>query len=167
MRKLSLFILASFFTFAFGVASADVKIGVFNLNQVLQNDPNVKVAQEKLKNDFSPAGKKLIETRDALAKDIDALRSMPLVQKNERKDLTDKIVKEDKDFRDQQVKFQNDLTQAQNTALQAILERIKNIVNKIAKRQGLNLVLTESNVAYSETAMDITDQVSKELKEVK
>lgn len=167
MKKLSLFIFASFFAFVFGNAFAEVKIGVFNLNLVLQNDPNVKVAQEKLKNDFSPAGKKLIEARDTLAKDIDSLRNMPLVQKNERKDLTDKIVKEDKDFRDQQVKFQNDLIQAQNTALQTVLERIKNIVNKIAKRQGLNLVLTESNVAYSDTAMDITEQVSKELKDAK
>ena len=165
MKKLWLFLISGvlFFGLVGVVSAATLKIGVVDLHRVLQNDPQVKVEQNKIKRQFGPQEKKLIAMRKNLLGEVSVLRKAKVINKHKKTILTRNIVANQRKLRSMEVKFHQAFVTAQNKALAKVLGNVKFAIKKVAKREQLSIVLDQTSVIYSGSAVDITNQVIKVL----
>jgi outer membrane protein len=166
MKKLLSIIVAGFFLATFSpVFAANLNVGVVNVQKVLQGYSKVAQMENKLKGQFSPEQAKMQATNKQISDEIAKFnRDSTVMKQADKKAAQDRIVKEQNDFRNQQVDFQKKFFAARDEAMQSLLSDVKNAVAKIAAKKHLNLVLVEANVAYSDSSLDITSDVSAALK---
>lgn len=166
MKKILLFISALAMIASISIASAaNLKVGVLDVQKVMQQIPQVTAMQKKLKKQFSPQTKKITTTQNQLRADLTKFNKNRLVMKDsDKKALKKKIIKGQDDLRNLQINFQQQLMAAQRKAMQSILNDVEGAVNSIAKSENLDLVLTKASIAYNDDNMDITNQVVKKLK---
>jgi outer membrane protein len=166
MKKLLGLIVAGFFLATVStVFAADSKVGVVDVQKVLQGYSKVAQMETKLKNQFGPEQQKMQATSKEISDEIAKFnRDSSVMKQADKKAAQDKIVKQQNDFRNQQVDFQKKFFMARDEAMQALLNDVKAAVAKVAAKEHFNLVLAKANVAYNDAGLDITDKVSKELK---
>lgn len=166
MKKIVLLVLSIGLLLGFSIARADnLKVGVLDVQKVMQNSPQVSAMQAKLKKQFAPQEKKITTAQKQLKADFGKYNRNKAVMKDaDKKTLQKKILAEQSSLRDLQVKFQQQLIAAQRESMQSILKDIEDAVNDVAKDQKLDLVLTKASVAYNNPDLDVTDKVIKKLK---
>jgi len=64
-------------------------------------------------------------------------------------------------YQDLKTHLQNELSTKQQEMTQSVLDEIKVIVNKVAAKDGVDMVVQSSDVVYMKTDMDLTDEVLK------
>lgn len=167
MKKVVLFIsvLAMFVGLNVAFAADNLKIGVVDVQEMMQKIPQVTAMQKQLQSKFKPQTKKITAMQRQLQADLTKFNKNRSVMKNtDKKKMQKKIVDEQNKLRTIQIDFQKQAMNAQKKAMQSILSDVEAAVKKIAKDQNLNLVLTKASIAYNDDDMDITDKVIKELK---
>jgi Skp family chaperone for outer membrane proteins len=70
-----------------------------------------------------------------------------------------------KAFQDQESQIQNDLASKEQEMTQNLLGEIKALVAKIAKNDGVDLVLDGDKTVYAKDATDLTEEVLKSYKD--
>ncbi|MSP53101.1 MAG: OmpH family outer membrane protein [Gammaproteobacteria bacterium] len=146
-------------------ASADIKIGVLDLQAVLQQSPQVQSADVKFRKEFSPREQKIKAQADALQTEVDQLnRNAAVMSAVEQGKTKDKIAKDQDNLQQAQAQFQQDVQTAQGKAMQQILTQIKTVVATLAAQNGYDLVVQKSSVVYSKDEYDVTALVIKQLK---
>ncbi|MFH2107380.1 MAG: OmpH family outer membrane protein [Chrysiogenia bacterium] len=152
------FALVALTTFVF----AEVKIGIINPQEVLQNSVKGKEAIERLKSMQLSKQKKY----EAMQKEIEALEKevmSPALNQDARdrktQDLQNKRV-EVKRFAED---AQKESMAAQQKEFESIQRDLMPLIEKIAKAEGFSLILdlNTAGVTYFEPAIDITDKVVK------
>ena|SRR3990167_8680011 len=165
MKKLLLILISSVFALtALGATTtaSSFKIGVMNLQEVIQQSPQLNTIKADLKKQFDSKEKEIVGSQKTLQDDIDNLHKNSSVMKTaERNALQDKIAKEQQQLQSMQMAFQQQYIAARDKALSSLFEHIKTIVDGIAKKQGFNLILTNEPVAYADDNLNITDEVVK------
>lgn len=145
-------------------ASAETKIGVIRTPVILQNAPQIKAADAKMKSEFEKREKDLDAERSKLQDDIqkfqrDADSMSPQQRTNAQNDLNTRKT----NFDLKQRQFSED-AQGRNQELRRdVLEQVNKAIEAVAKEQGFDLVLQDP--AYAAPAIDVTDQVLKKLAE--
>ncbi len=168
MKKL-LIIMCSLIGLCLGsnVLAAEIRIGVLDLNKVMQASPQVTAAQAALKAQFEPRSKEITAKQDILKKEIEDFNTR---NGNKAKlDMAQQKVKEgilddQKKLQDMAASFQKDFVAQQNKTMQVVLNKIQDVVNKVAHEKQLNLVITKISTAYNDANLEITDDVMMELK---
>jgi len=145
-------------------AANGAKIGVFNLQTVLQQTPQLKAVQNKLRAKFAARNNDMIAQQKQLMADISKLRSLPVTQNNARSDLQVKIINESSNLRAKRTLLERDLLVARNQSLQAMMRKIRGKAKVVANKKGLDLVLANTNVAYSADNTDVTRDLIRALK---
>ena len=144
-------------------AADNPKIGVVSIDLLLQQAPQVKAANDELKNRFSPRKDKL----DSLEQEIkesqdkfkrDELVMTPKQSEETRKQIIDKV----QDYRRQEETLAQELNTARNQALAEFRSEIREVLDAIAEEEKYDLILTDG-VAFFSKKMDITDKVLKKL----
>lgn len=144
--------------------AADTKIGVINLQQLLQQLPQMKQISADMKKQFGDREKKIVDAEDQLKKDADSYKRNGAVMSAKDKQATeDKLMKQQQELQQMQISFQRDFQTAQNKAIDDLLSKIKVVVEKVAAQNQLNLVLINASVAYADKNLDITDPVLKQM----
>jgi outer membrane protein len=144
--------------------AADAKIGVINMQDLLQKLPQMKRIGDDLKKQFGDKQKQLFATQDAFKKDAEKFRRDSAVMSDKDKQATeDKLYKQQQDLQQMQSEMQHDYMTAQNKQVDALMANIKAIVEKIATQNNFDLVFVNASVAYSKKDMDITAQVLKDM----
>ncbi len=165
MKKLVLFAGA---LLMFGFSSlvlAETKMVVLDINKVIASLPHLKDVQADLKKKFDPRGQELINMQNIFRSNLDKYRQNNVYLKGEElKKEQQKIIDENKKVQAVRTSLQKDLVTAQNQALTPILQQIKVVVDKIAQTQKIDLVITRNSAAYFNPQIDITDQVTSEMK---
>ena len=166
MKKLFIGVAALVFAFvSISSFAADSKIGIVNVQQVLEKSGQMQALNNKLKAQFEPRAKKLEADSKTFEKNIENFKKNSTVMNaDKRKAAEENLAKERANIEQQQIALQRDSVVAQNKSLQNLLDKVKSIVNKIAVKNKLNLVLTNASVAYSSGELDITKQVADQLK---
>jgi len=150
------------FLFATSAAMAkDFTVATVDLQKLFKAYPGTAKAQKKF---------------DALAKDKKAELSssetiLTKLQKElkDSDDLTEKqktakqkqFQDEAQTYQDLKTHLQNELSTKQQEMTQTVLDEIKVIVNKVAAKDGVDMVVQSSDVVYMKTDMDLTDEVLK------
>jgi outer membrane protein len=152
-------------TVSSNVFAAEFKVGVVDVQKVLQSYSKVSQVEDRLKKQFGPEQDKMQATNKQITDEITKFnRDGAVMKQADKKVAQDRIMKEQNDFRNQQVDFQKKFFMARDTAMQSLLDDVKTAVSKVAAREHFNLVLAKTNVAYNDDSLDVTALVIKELK---
>lgn len=165
-------LLSSFLLFGslFAMASVHAEgtlgaVATVDVQEVLQNAPQVNAMKEKLKSEFASRQNQLMDGQKKLKADIDKLQAEHAKMDKKAVDsLQKQIETEQHDIQTKQLAFQKDLFAAQDKALQSLLEQIKTKVEEVAKQKQLDYVFVKNTVAYSKSKNDITADVLKLMK---
>ena len=150
--------------FVGNVSYADLKIGVINMNAVLEKTPQMEKVKKRFDTKFGARGKQL-ETQ---GKDIQALEEKlnreastmsESVKNNLAKDFQAKV----RDFKKAQQEFNEDINANRNEELGKLQRGIVEVASGIAKDEDFDFLLLSDVVVYKKEQFDITEQVVKKL----
>ncbi len=166
MKRLSGLVLAA----TLAVVSANLfadgsRIGVVDLQKIMQTSAQMKSIQEKLEKEFKPRRDKLIAMEETLKKDMENFkRDTAIMSQSQRKDLEKKIVGEQQQFERDGQQYQQELSTAHNEAMEAFYTKIRAAISKIAEREKYDLVLQKDAAPFSVDKLDVTAKVMQEIK---
>lgn len=169
MRKLLLSIITAATLFMAGSALAapagtNLKIGVMDVNTILQKSPQIAAINNQLTKDFKPRQDKIVAAQKDLQAEVDKLNKNANVMNDaDRNKLQDQIIADKANVQGMAISFQRDLQQAQSKSMQDFMAQLTTIVNDVAKKGGYDLILQRAGVPYANNSLDVTAQVLQEL----
>ena len=159
-RKSNIILIVCFFSLLWldSVNAADVaKIGVANMQRVLETSNAGKSAQEQIKKqkdqmeqELKQKGGEIEELRKQLERDSMVMSK----EKREEKDREIRIKLND--FKSLQKRYRTQL-------VNQLLKDVSTLVEEIGKKEGYLLIINNTGVMYSPGSINITDRLIKEL----
>jgi outer membrane protein len=145
--------------------SADpVKIGVVDLQKILETSNSGKAAQNELKvqrdkmqADMKQRGNEIQEIESRMQREAMVMSK----ETREEKEREHRI--KVSDFQALQRKYQSDLQEVERKLMGKLQSEITSLVSDIAKKDGYLLVISNIGVIYSLPSTDITDRLIQEL----
>lgn len=166
-RKFNIILIVCFFSlFWLGSANAaDVaKIGVANLQRVLETSNQGKSAQEEIKKqkdqmelELKQKGSEIEELRKQL--ELDSM----VMSKEKREEKEREIRIKINDFKSLEKRYRAQLQNLEKKLVNALLKEVSSLVEEIGKKEGYLLIINNTGVLYSPNSINITDQLIKEL----
>jgi outer membrane protein len=166
-RKFNILLMVCFFSLLWinSVNAADVaKIGVANLQRVLETSNPGKSAQEEIKQqkdkmeqELKQKGGEIEELRKQLERD-----SM-VMSKEKREEKEREVRIKLNDFKSLQKRYRTQLQNLEKKLVNELLKNVSNLVEEIGKKEGYLLIINNTGVMYSPGSIDITDRLIKEL----
>ena len=147
-------------------AFAEAKIAAIRSNELVQQSPQFKASQEKMKqeferraNDLEAEAKKFGEDIKGFQKEAELLSAADRAKKE--KDLNTRKI--DLEYKTRQ--FQEERTTRERQLFAEMMGKIKTVIEQLAKEKGISLVI--ENPVYAEAGLDVTDEVLKRLQTAK
>ena len=160
MKKIALFL---GLLLAANVSYAELKIGVVNIPAVLERAPQAEKAKKRLEVKFSgrekqlqKAAKEIQTMEEKLAKDA------AVMSETDKANMEKELFNKKRDAKRLQQEFSEDFNASRNEELGKLQKHIIETINKIAREQNFDLLLTEG-VIYANQKIDITSQVQQSL----
>lgn len=145
-------------------AFADTKIGIMNMQELLQKLPQMKQINESMKKQFGDREAKLVASQTDLKKAVEDFRkNSAVMSEKDRQAKAQKLVAQEQEIQSSQAALQKEFTTAQNKQIAALLEQIKAVVKNVADKGHYNLILINASVAYSDSSLDVTNEVLNQL----
>jgi outer membrane protein len=150
---------------AAGAAAADdYKIGVLNVDRVLQQAPDAKAAHDRIEQAFkardADIARKEQEARAASAQLENDRATLSTDERTSRERAIEARTREVQRLREQ---FAEDLRARQFEELDKLKERLDKVLSRYAKDHQFDLILQDA--AYVGRSVDITDDVIKALEQ--
>ena len=145
-------------------ASAAQRIGVINVQDILQSTPKLMTQLNKLKSEFKGRNAEIVALQKKIEQDSKKVgRDGVVLSEAERNKMQDAIFSERSELRLKQEQFRRDVAKKQQAAMQQVLKQLKVAITKVAKDEGYDLVLQRDGLPYASSALDISDKVKKVL----
>ena len=139
----------------------NIKVGIVNVQQVLQQSPRVAALSKKLESQFKDRQTKIGDEQKALQDELDQFKKDSTTMNQKQRDVAQKKIASDRsELVKQVVAYQQDLQKEQNKIMQGILADLNGIVSDLAKAQAFALVLDSQAVIYAGNGTDITKDVA-------
>jgi outer membrane protein len=146
---------------AAGFASAQVKVGVVDLQKALQSTAEIKQAEADLKARFGPRQDEL----SALEKEIAKLQQD--YDQNQSKyndvalaELQGKITTKQRQYQRNAQALQDEVNRDRQDILNRVGQRLKEVVEKVAAEKGLDIVVDSTSTLYVKPVLDISTDVT-------
>lgn len=163
LRIVSLVVL-SMLLFPQMVSAADMKVGVLDFRQLVAESKEVKNARKELEAKFKPKQEEIITLQNALKADMEKFqRDGAVMTEAQKKTLQEKVLTAREDLNSKARDYEQALNQAQNQTMQTFFEKVKKVVDEIAKKEKFDLILQKEGTPYARSSMDITNKVAKKL----
>lgn len=147
------------------VFAADTRIGVVDLQKIMQTSAQMKTIQEKLEKEFKPRRDNLIAMEQTLKKDMEAFkRDTAVLSQSQRRALEKKIVGEQQQFERDGQQYQQELSTAHNEAMEVFYNKIRAAIAKVAESEKYDLVFQKDAAPFSVDKLDMTSKVMQEIK---
>lgn len=147
-----------------GVAHAqELKIGYVNAVRVIEEAPSGQAALERLKGEFGPRNKELVNMQDkikALEQELD--KNAMVIKESERRNKERELVTLRRDIKRATQEFREDYNARRNEELAALQKMVHKAIVEIAKQEKYDLILHEGAI-YAGDKVDITEQILKKL----
>lgn len=165
MKRLGSVVIALMMVVGSVNAFADgTKIGVVDLQKIMQTSTQMKAIQEKLEKEFKPRRDKLVAMEDGLKKDMEKFkRDTTVMNQTQRKDLEKKIVGTQQQFEREGQQYQQELSTAQNEAMEEFYSKIRAAIAKVAESEKYDLVFQKDAAPFSVEKLDVTAKVMQEI----
>jgi outer membrane protein len=147
------------------VDAADVaKIGVANVQRILETSNQGKSAQDEIKKqkdkmelELKQKGGEIEELRKQLE------RESMVMSKEKREEKEREIRIKLNDFKSLQKRYRTELQNLEKKLVNSLLSEVSALVEEIGKKEGYLLIINNAGVMYSPKSINITDKVIKEL----
>ncbi|MCX7118022.1 MAG: OmpH family outer membrane protein [Legionellales bacterium] len=140
------------------------KIGVVDLQKIMQTSTQMKGIQEKLEKEFKPRRDKLVAMEDGLKKDMEKFkRDSTVLSPTQKKDLEKKIVATQQQFEREGQQYQQELSTAHNESMEEFYNKIRAAIAKVAESDKFDVVLQKDAAPFSAEKLDVTSKVMKEI----
>lgn len=165
MKRVGGFIIALLFGFgAMGAFADDAKIGVVDLQKIMQTSSQMKGIQAKLEKEFKPRRDKLVAMEEGLKKDMEKFkRDSSVLSQTQKKDMERKIVATQQAFEREGQQYQQELSTAHNEAMEELYGKIRKAISKVAELDKFDLILQKDAAPFSVSKLDVTDRVIKQI----
>jgi outer membrane protein len=166
MKRLGLALVACVFGLLSVSAFAEgAKIGVVDLQKIMQVSPQMKTIQQKLEQEFKPRRDKLVAMETDLKKEMDQFkRDSAIMSEPQKKDLEKKIVTTQQQFEREGQQYQQELSTAHNEAMEGLYAKVRAAISKVAQSEKFDIILQKDAAPYTNDKLDVTDKVLKEIK---
>lgn len=166
MKRLVSFFIACMLGFGatFAQAADSTKIGVVDLQRIMQTAPQMKSIQEKLEKEFRPRRDKLVKMEEELKKDMERFkRDTAVLSVDQKRDLEKKIVAAQQTFEREGQQYQQELSTAHNEAMEDLYTRIRKAIEVVALNEKYDVILQKDAAPFSGSQLDVTDHVLKNI----
>lgn len=165
MKRLSAILVALGLSFIAASAMADLgKIGVVDLQKIMQTSEQMKVIQQRLEKDFKPRRDKLVTMEEGLKQDMEKFkRDSAVMSQTQKKDLEKKIVSTQQVFEREGQQYQQELSTAHNEAMEEFYSKIRKAITKVAEDGKYDLILQKDAAPFSIDKLDVTNSVMQQL----
>jgi outer membrane protein len=148
----------------FNAFADGAKIGVVDLQKIMQTSSQMKTIQQKLENDFKPRRDKLLAMEEGLKQDMEKFkRDSTVLSDSQKKELEKKIVGIQQNFEREGQQYQQELSAAHNEAMEELYSKIRKAIAKVADTDKYDIVLQKDAAPFSSEKLDITDSVLKQI----
>ncbi|KTC94741.1 outer membrane protein OmpH [Legionella geestiana] len=165
MKRLSRVLMALSLLMAGTAALADgARIGVVDLQKIMQTSTQMKAIQEKLEKEFKPRRDKLVAMEESLKKDMEKFkRDSAVMSQTQKKELERAIVASQQKFEREGQQYQQELSTAHNEAMEELYGKIRAAITRVASTGKYDIVLQKDAAPFSSDKLDVTAQVMKEI----
>lgn len=150
---------------SFGSAMAsDLKIGVINIQRVMQQSSEIHAISKRLQSQFKARQDKIASLQKSLKSDVTRLkRDEAIMSQADKSNLQEKILRNKREFERMQQDFQQDANMAQNKEMQKFFGKLSKQVDSYAKANHYDLILRSDAVPFASSQVDVTDDILKKL----
>jgi len=165
MKKWLLLVAAFMSTLIACAAYADnLKIGVVDMNQVLQRSPLMVSLNDNLTKKFKPRQDQLNTANQQLQDEgVQLDTTGGSLSAADRSKLQNKILADKANVQILNATFQRDLAIAKDQDLQTFMAKLTSVITKIAQDGHYDLIQQQTNMLYVNSTVDITQAVLKQL----
>ena len=146
-------------------ASAELKLGIVNLDQLFKEIPIYAESQVKIKKKFDPKArnlKTLEEEWNGLNEQY--LKNETVMSDKEKKALVEKIQGIEVKFRNGQEKIQTDLQKMQQEELSKIRTIVESAIEEYAEDNDFDLIIrADGTTLYAKSYINITQEIISKL----
>jgi outer membrane protein len=143
-------------------AASSMNMAVVDAAKILQTSSKVKAASNQLRKKFSSTQEDIKQQQASIEKEIKSLQKNSAVMSAKKKASTrTRIMGERKALMVKVAKFQGDVGKAQRESMQKLSTHLREVIAKIAKSNGADVVLDKQMTLYSAGAKDITNEVER------
>lgn len=145
-------------------ASAEIKVGIVDLQRALNESSAGKKAKEQFKVEFDKMQNSLKGEKDRLDKMKDDLEKQSVVLKaDERKAKADEFERRQRDLRRKLEDSDAELRKKDQELTGDILKDLAEVIQEIGQRENYTVILenSSSSVLYGAKSIDMTDDVIK------
>ena len=146
-------------------AAEEMKLGFIDMQKAIQETAAGKKAKKDLEDEFNKKKKDLEKKEADLKKMNDDLEKKALVLTDEMKQKkAQELQQEMLKYREVVAKSQMEIQKKERDLTAPIVEKLRAIVDDIAKKEGFTMVLekSEQSVLWAKKDLDLTDRVIKE-----
>lgn len=140
-------------------AYAQLKVGVVNVPELLEESPQAKAAMESLQSEFAPRQRDIVNQQNELKARRERLqREGATMSEAERRRAERELRNGERELGRRQNEYVEDLNVRRNEELVRLQKTVLQEVQNYARTQGYDLVIGDG-VLYSKGAIDITASV--------
>lgn len=148
--------------FCFNAFADNAKIGVVDLQKIMQTSSQMKDIQQKLEKEFKPRRDKLVAMEASLKTDMEKFkRDSAVMSANQKKDLEKKIISAQQQFERDGQQYQQELSTANNEAMEGLYAKVRAAISKVAKDDKYDLIVQKDAAPFNSDSLDVTDKVIK------
>ncbi len=147
---------------ATGIASAQAKVAIVNLQRAVLETAEIKKAQKELEAKFKPRADML----EKMQRDLSDLQAQlqsasgKLSQAGEL-DLQGRAAKKQREARNLSEDLQADVDRERNEVLQRAGQRMTDVIKKLAEEKAVDVVIDVTTTLYFKPAMELTEEAIK------
>ena len=159
--KLTTIILLALFSINLNAAG---KSAYINSKVLLEKSPQAIAANERLQQQFGDRDQSLRKLAEDIRKMEKTFKTDSAIMSDEqKKKAEDNIIQNKRRFQFEQQSLKEDLQAKQRELLQQLQISIKEVIKAYGETNGYDFIFTDASIAYASDAVNITDEIIKEL----
>ena len=164
-NSLLIIILIGFMFNAGSLFAAEMRIGVVNANQIVEQSPQYDAVRKSLEKEFKRRDKDLVAKQKQLKTLEDKLaRDGAVMSAAEVKRLEQDIRSRRRKIKSMSDEFREDLNIRRNEEFNKLLRKVSEVVHQIGEQENIDLILSEG-VVYASKRVNLTEKVLNRLKQ--
>ena len=145
--------------------AADVKIGVVNANQIVEQSPQYDAVRKSLEREFKRRDSDLVAKQKQVKTLEDKLaRDGAVMSAAEVKRLEQDIRSRKRKIKSMADEFREDLNIRRNEEFNKLLRKVSEVVHQIGEQEDIDVILSEG-VVYASKRVNLTEKVLDRLKQ--
>jgi len=143
---------------------AESKFAFINAKALLEKSPQAIAANTELKAQFGEREQSLRKLAQGIQQMEKTYQTDAAIMSGEqKKKAEDNIIQNKRRFQFEQQSLKEDLQNKQRELLQVVQAKIKSVIQAHGEKNGYDFIFTDTSIAFGSDAVNITDDILKEL----